>query len=129
MLSAERNYETHDVELLAIVESLKIWHHYLERAAHTIPVLTDHENLKKFIEITCQSSRQIWWAQELPQYDFKIDYRARSKNSADKLSRLLTENNVEKELVEQNRKILDKLQQSLSENNDYLLNTTYRVVI
>ena len=52
MLPAERNYETHDAELLAIVEGFKTWRHYLEGAAHTILVLTDHNNLKKFMETT-----------------------------------------------------------------------------
>lgn len=36
MLPAERNYETHDTELLAIVEGFKTWRHYLDGAAHTI---------------------------------------------------------------------------------------------
>ena len=128
MLPAERNYEIHDAELLAIVEGFKTWRHYLEGAAYTILVLTDHNNLKKFIETTCLSGRQICWAQELSQYDFKIDYRARSKNPADALSRPLTNKDIEKKLVEQNRKILDKLQQSLSENNHSLLNANCRAV-
>ena len=38
MNSAERNYETHDAELLAIVESFKHWRHYLEGAKHPIQV-------------------------------------------------------------------------------------------
>ena len=32
MQSAEGNYETHDAELLAIVEGFKTWRHYLEGA-------------------------------------------------------------------------------------------------
>ena len=62
MASAERNYETHDAELLAIVEGFKTWRHYLEGVAHTILVLTDHNSLKKFTETTCLSGRQIQWA-------------------------------------------------------------------
>lgn len=110
ILPVELNYKTHDAELLAIVEGFKIWRHYLEGTAHTILVLTDHNNLKKFIKTTFLSSRQIWWAQELSQYDFKIDYCPESKNRADVLSRPLTEKDVNKEFVKQNRKILDKLQ-------------------
>lgn len=49
MLPAEPNYETHDAVLLAIVDGFKTWRYYLEGAAHTILVLTDHKNLKKFI--------------------------------------------------------------------------------
>ena len=131
MLSAERNYETHDAELLAIVEDFKTWRHYLEGATHTILVLTDHNNLKKFMETTRLSGRQIRWAQELSRYDFKIDYRPGTKNPADALSRPLTDEDAEKELVEQNRKILDKLQHSLSENNESfesLLNASCQAV-
>ena len=57
MQSAKLNYETHNAELLAIVKSFKIWHHYLEKATYTILVLTDHNNLKKFIKTTCLSGR------------------------------------------------------------------------
>lgn len=50
MLTAERNYSTHDTKLLAIVEDFKTWYYYLKRAAYTILVLIDHNNLKKFIK-------------------------------------------------------------------------------
>ena len=100
MAPAEQNYETHNAELLAIVEGFRTWRHYLEGAAHTILVLTDHNNLKKFMETTRLSGRQIRWTQELSRYDFKIDYRPRSKNPADALSRPLTDKDVEKELIE-----------------------------
>ena len=60
MLLAERNYETQDAKLFAIVEGFKTWRHYLEGTAHTILVLTDHINLKKFMETTRLSGRHIW---------------------------------------------------------------------
>lgn len=73
-------------------------------------MLTDLNNLLKFIETTCLSGQQICWAQELLQYNFKTDYHTKSENPADALSRPLTNKNVEKKLVKQNPKILDKLQ-------------------
>src|SRR5260221_10117882 len=42
--SAERNYDTHDKELLAIYEAFKSWHHYLEGLAKTIDTVMDHKN-------------------------------------------------------------------------------------
>ena len=45
MTLAERNYDTHDQELLAIVKSFKRWRHYLEGSRHPIVVLVDHTNL------------------------------------------------------------------------------------
>ena len=89
MTSPEQNYETHDGEMLAIVEAFKQWRHYLEGARHQILVLTDHHNLKKFIETKQLSGRQIRWAQELSRYNFIIDYRAGRKNPADGPSRRL----------------------------------------
>lgn len=74
MSPPERNYETHDGEMLAIVEAFKQWRHYLEGAHHQILVLTDHHNLKKFMETKRLSGRQIRWAQELSRYNFLIDY-------------------------------------------------------
>ena len=128
MLPAERNYETHDAELLAIVESFKTWRHYLEGADHTILVLTDHNNLKKLMETTRLSGRQIRWAQELLRYDSKIDYHLGTTNPAAAFCQPLTYKDVEKNLLEQNRKILDRLQQSLSENNNSLHNANYLAV-
>ena len=37
LISAERLYETHDAELLAIIEAFKTWLHYLERSRHKGP--------------------------------------------------------------------------------------------
>ena len=50
MIPAERNYETHDAELLAIVEAFRHWRHYLEGSTHEVLVLTDHNNLKRFMD-------------------------------------------------------------------------------
>ena len=49
MTGAERNYETHDGELLAIVEAFKKWRQYTEGSLQTVEVLCDHENLKYFM--------------------------------------------------------------------------------
>jgi hypothetical protein len=45
---AERNYEIHDKELLAIVRALEIFHHYLEGWDNTTEIWTDHGNLVYF---------------------------------------------------------------------------------
>ena len=45
---AERNYEIHDKELLAIVCALEIFRHYLEGREDTIEVWSDHGNLVYF---------------------------------------------------------------------------------
>ncbi len=45
MISIETWYETHDKELLAIIEAFKTWRYYLEGYKHEVFVLTDHNNL------------------------------------------------------------------------------------
>jgi len=48
--TVEINYDMHNKELLAIVESFKKWRHYLERVAIPVEVFTDHKNLTYFFE-------------------------------------------------------------------------------
>ena len=70
MIPAETRYETHDGELLAIVEAFKTWRHYLEGSRHEVLVLTDHNNLRRFMDTKSLSSRQVRWAQKLSRYHF-----------------------------------------------------------
>ena len=44
LIVPERNYPTHDLELVAVVFALKIWMHYLY-GVH-IDVYTDHKSLQ-----------------------------------------------------------------------------------
>jgi hypothetical protein len=41
----QRNYNTGDRELLAIVWALKEWRYYIQECGHTTIVLSDHDNL------------------------------------------------------------------------------------
>ncbi len=100
MLPVEWNYETHNSELLAIVDTFKTWRHYLKGKTNAILVFTDHNNLKKCMETTRLSGGQIRWAQELSRYYFEIDHCAGTKNPPDALSRPLTDKDTEKELIE-----------------------------
>ena len=87
LTGTERNYSTHDGELLAIVEAFKHWRHYLEGARYTIEVITDHKNLRYFMETKYLESRQARWAMYLATYDFEIMYRRGASNPADGPSR------------------------------------------
>ena len=75
MIPAETWYETHDVELLAIVETFKTWRHYLEDCKYKVLVLTDYNNFCLFMDTKNLSFRQVYWAQELSRYHFCIDYQ------------------------------------------------------
>ena len=108
MIPAETRYETHDQELLAIVEAFKTWRHYLEGCRYEVLVLTDHNNLRRFMDTKSLSSRQVRWAQELSRYHFRIDYRQGKANAAaDALSRFpYCSQSEEKELRTKNTQIL-----------------------
>ena len=82
MIPAETRYETHDGELLAIVEAFKTWRHYLEGSRHEVLVLTNHNNLRQFMDTKSLSSRQVRWAQKLSCYHFRIDYYQDKANRA-----------------------------------------------
>ena len=82
MIPAETRYKSHNGKLLAIVEAFKTWSHYLESSQHEILVLTDHKNLRQFINTKSLSSRQVCWAQKLSRYHFQIDYCQSKANGA-----------------------------------------------
>jgi len=86
--SAERNYEIDDKELLAIMEAFKEWQRYLWGEEEPVTVYTDHQNLQSFLSKKVWNQRQIRWAQELTNYNFKIVYRPGSRGGKpDALSR------------------------------------------
>jgi hypothetical protein len=87
LTDAECNYQTHDQELLAIVEAFRQWRHYLEGSQHTVQVLADHANLQYFMKTTELSRRQARWAEKLAAFDFIIEYRKGKLNPADAPSR------------------------------------------
>ena len=60
MIPAETRYETHDQELLAIVEAFKTWRHYLEGCKFEVLILTNHNNLCQFMDTKSLSFRQVW---------------------------------------------------------------------
>ena len=70
MILAKTRYETNDGELLAIVEAFKTWRHYLKGFQHEVLVLTNHNNLRRFMDTKNLSFRQVRWAQELSRYYF-----------------------------------------------------------
>ena len=59
MIPAETRYKTPDSELLAIVEVFKTWKYYLEGSQYKVLVLTNHNNLCRFMDVKSLSSRQV----------------------------------------------------------------------
>ena len=126
MIPAETRYETHDGELLAIVETFKIWRHYIEGSQHEVLVLTNYNNLRRFMEKKSLSSRQVRCTQELSHYHFWTHYcQGKANRAADALSRYLERSVKEEETLQaKNVKILHCLQSSLARVSGLLVNSS-----
>ncbi|QRW21868.1 Retrotransposable element Tf2 protein [Rhizoctonia solani] len=71
---AEKNYDTHDKELLAIICSFKYWRIFLEGTLHPVTVFTDHCNLEYWKESQTFDCRHARWHLLLAGYNFQIVY-------------------------------------------------------
>ena len=86
-MPAERNYDIHDRELLAIIHGLRTWRHLLLSSPHTITIYTDHKNLTYYRQANCIARRVARYLGELADYDFKLVHKPGTANKADHLSR------------------------------------------
>jgi len=82
----EVNYPTHDLELAAVVHSLKIWRHYI--LGHKCYIYTDHKSLKYIFTQNDLNLRQRRWLELIKDYELEIHYHPGKANVvADALSR------------------------------------------
>ncbi|GKC76711.1 putative reverse transcriptase domain-containing protein [Tanacetum coccineum] len=82
----EKNYTTHDLELDAVVFTLKIWRHYLYGTKSVI--YTDHKSLQYIFDQKELNMRQRRWIELFSDYDCEIRYHPGKANVvADALSR------------------------------------------
>ncbi|QRV96825.1 Retrotransposable element Tf2 protein [Ceratobasidium sp. AG-Ba] len=85
---AQRNCDTANKELLAIVESLKHWRIYLEGTILPITVFTDHRNLEQWKNAETFNQRHARWHMELASFNFEIHYQlGKMPTKPDALSR------------------------------------------
>lgn len=86
---AERNYNTTEKELLAIVWAVKQFRPYLFQNKFT--VITDHKSLIWLFNVKDPGARLIRWRLQLEEYDYDIIYKPGAMNTnADALSRIAT---------------------------------------
>ena len=82
----EKNYPTHDMELAAVVFTLKIWLYYLY--GKEFEVYSDHKRLKYIFTQRDLNMRQRRWMKFQEDYDFTLHYHPGKANVvADVLSR------------------------------------------
>ncbi|GJR17068.1 putative reverse transcriptase domain-containing protein [Tanacetum coccineum] len=74
----EKNYTTHDLELGAVVFTLKIWRYYLYGTKCV--VFTDHKSLQHILNKKELNMRQRRWIELLSDYDCEIRYHPGKAN-------------------------------------------------
>lgn len=86
LIEAEKNYPTHEREMLAIVWAVKQFRHYLEGIPFDVE--TDHHALRYVLSQPILSRRMARWVEELGNFDIQVEYLSGKKNNlADLLSR------------------------------------------
>ena len=82
----EKNYPTHNLELLAIVHALKRWQHYL--LGQPFELVTDHKSLWWIFTQPDLNMRQRRWVEILQEFNFGIKFKPEKENqAADALSK------------------------------------------
>jgi hypothetical protein len=90
MNGAERNYEIHNKEMLAVIRVLQEWRAKLKglHRNERFRILTNHRALEYFMTTKKLSARQARWAEFLSRFYFEIKYQPGKANTlADALSR------------------------------------------
>jgi hypothetical protein len=82
----EKNYVTHDLDLVAIVHTLKKWRHYLIR--RRFELRTNHNGLKYLFDQPTLNARHSRWVEFLCEYDFDIKHiKGKENKVVDSLNR------------------------------------------
>jgi hypothetical protein len=82
----EEKYPTHDLELAAVVQALKIWRHYI--IGKRCEVYSNYKSLKYIFTQPDLNLRQRRWLELIKDYDLGINYHPGKANVvADALSR------------------------------------------
>jgi hypothetical protein len=84
---AERGYDIHDRELLAVVKGLENWRHLLLGAKHEVTVYMDHTNLQYYRQPQKINQHVARYIPRLAEYNFKLIHKLGKYNKADHLSR------------------------------------------
>ena len=83
---AERGYDIHDRELLAVIQGLRNWRHILLSSSYQTTVYTDHANLTYYRQPQRINRRVARYLTDLAEYDFVLIHKPGKTNQADHLS-------------------------------------------
>jgi RNase H-like domain found in reverse transcriptase/Integrase zinc binding domain len=86
---AERGYDIHDRELLAIIRGLEHWRHLLLSSPFKVTVITDHLNLKYYREARKINRRVARYLPRMGEFNLQLVHKPGVTNKADLLSRRL----------------------------------------
>ncbi|KEP45888.1 putative Transposon Tf2-1 polyprotein, partial [Rhizoctonia solani 123E] len=93
---AEKNYNTHDKELLAIIKALEHWRIFLEGTEKPITVFMDHRNLEYWQKSRNFNWRHAQWHLLLANFTFHIHYQpGKQSGKPDALSRRSDHSDIE----------------------------------
>ena len=68
----KHNYEIYDRELLALIQALEEWQHYIQGLGHTTIIYSDHQNLTYFRSAQKLNWWQTRWSLYLSEFDVKL---------------------------------------------------------
>ena len=74
------NYNIYNKELLSIVAALKKQRAFLQKITELFVIKTDYKNLTGFLTTKELNRRQVYQAETLAEYHFKIKYTKGSNN-------------------------------------------------
>jgi hypothetical protein len=82
MFAAKRNYEIKEEKMLVMIESCRVFRHYVKKALFSIQMLIDHVNLNSFFKNKELNKKKTWWWKKLNDLDFHIEYKSNKLNFA-----------------------------------------------
>jgi hypothetical protein len=74
----EEHYPTHDLELLTVIHTLKVWRHYL--LGNLVYIYTGHKSLKYLFTQPDLNMRQRRWLELIKDYELKVHYHPGKAN-------------------------------------------------
>jgi hypothetical protein len=82
MFVAKQNYEIEEIEMLVVIESCRVFRHYVENALFFVQMLIDHVNLNTFFKNKELNKKEARWWKKLNNLNLHIEYKSSKQNSA-----------------------------------------------